>query len=415
MRENAKWLIFCRFCQSLLQMAAGMLVARYLGPVAYGHLGYAASVAAFAVPVAQLGLNATLVQELGERPGREGEVLGTALGMQMLSGFACLPAVVLFSLAAKPGAWETAAVCGLYGTSLVFQTGELLRFWFHARSRMKISASAALVVGAAVFLYKLVSMAGGKDVRWFAVAHSLESCLLGMVLRVCYRKAGGGKLIFSREMGRMLLSKSRSYIAAGMMTVVFHNTDHVMLTLLAGEAENGYYTAAMTCAGAAGFVYNSILDAARPEILAAGRCSTRELEAALVRLYRLMLGLALLESVAVSALAKPLIHFLYGKDYLPAGTVLRVLVWYLGFSYMGSVRNLWILAEEKHGCLWIINLGMALGNILLNVLLIPIWGAAGAAAASVLTQFAGNFMPGFFWKPLKENQKLLLRAMGRRR
>lgn len=413
MRNNAKWLIICRFFQSLLQMAAGMLVARYLAPVAYGHLNYAASVAAFAIPVAQLGLNSTLVQELGERPQQEGEILGTALGLQLLAGFACLPAVVLFSLAARPGDWETAAVCALYGTSLIFQEGELMQFRFHAQGAAKLAALAALMAGIVASGYRLGLMAAGKGVLWFALGHSVEYCVLGVLLLAYYRRSGG-RLRFSGAMAARLLTKSRHYIAAGMMLVVLHNTDHVMLTLMAGNKENGYYTAAMTCAGAAGFVYNGILDAARPVVLAAGRRCEADMEAVLVRLYRLILAMALVQSAAVCLLAEPLVVLLYGKEYQMAAKVLRMLIWYLPVAYMGSVRNLWILAAEKHGCLWVINFSMAALNILLNAGMIPLWGARGAAAASVLTQFFGNFLLGWLWKPLRRNHALLLRSVGRK-
>jgi len=410
MKDNAKWLVVCRFFQSLLQMAAGMLVARYLGPGKYGLLGYAASVTAFAIPLAQLGLHAILVQELGQRREESGTILGTAMGMQLLSGLACLPGTLAFSLTARPGDWESGTVCLIQGCALVFQAGETLQYWFHVRGKMKTVAIAGLGATGAVCAGKLLLMAAERNVRWFAFGNCLQYLILGLRLRIAYR---GGRLRFSRKTAGRLLHKGKYYIAAGMMTVVFHNTDHIMLTLLAGEAENGLYTAAMTCAGAAGFLYNSILDAARPEVLASCAVSREAGQRKLVALYRLILGLALGEGLAVTLAAKPMVAVLYGNDYLGAAGVLRLLIWYLGFSYMGSIRNLWILAEEKHSCLWIINLGMAVGNGLLNAWLIPPWGALGAAGATVLTQLGGNFLLGFFWKPLKENQRLLLKAMGK--
>ena len=56
------------------------------------------------------------------------------------------------------------------------------------------------------------------------------------------------------------------------------------------------------------------------------------------------------------------------------------------FSYLGSVRNVWMLAENKQKYLWIINLSGALGNVILNLILIPIMGVNGAAVASLCTQ-----------------------------
>jgi Na+-driven multidrug efflux pump len=91
--------------------------------------------------------------------------------------------------------------------------------------------------------------------------------------------------------------------------------------------------------------------------------------------------------------------------------ILQVLVWFVMFSYMGSVRNIWILAEGKQSILWKINLTGALVNVILNLFLIPWLGAVGAAIASLVTQIVANFVFGFIAKTLRPNNKLLLKGL----
>ena len=78
--------------------------------------------------------------------------------------------------------------------------------------------------------------------------------------------------------------------------------------------------------------------------------------------------------------------------------------------YIGSVRNIWILAEGKQKYIWIINLGGVITNILLNLWLIPIYGAMGAAIATFATHFVNNVVTGLLIKPLWPNYTLLLRG-----
>jgi O-antigen/teichoic acid export membrane protein len=61
--------------------------------------------------------------------------------------------------------------------------------------------------------------------------------------------------------------------------------------------------------------------------------------------------------------------------------------------------------------LWIINLGGAIASLVLNLLLIPIWGACGAAVASVLVQIFTNVIMGYILKPIRRNNVLLLRGL----
>ena len=106
-----------------------------------------------------------------------------------------------------------------------------------------------------------------------------------------------------------------------------------------------------------------------------------------------------------------IINLLYGADYLPAIPILQILTWYVAFSYMGTIRNIWLLSEEKQKYLLIINCFGIVINILLNMLMIPLCGACGAAVASLLTQMLMNFVFGFIFKPIRRNNELLLRGL----
>ena len=99
------------------------------------------------------------------------------------------------------------------------------------------------------------------------------------------------------------------------------------------------------------------------------------------------------------------------RDYAGAVPILRILVWYHIFSIIGSVRNVWILAEQKQKYLWGINLTGAGFNVVFNAILIPRFGACGAAFASFLTQFFMNFILGFIFKPIRENNRLLMQGI----
>ena len=412
--QNAKWIIAGKLLQSLMQFVIGMISARYLGPSNYGILNYAASVAAFAMPLAQLGMRATLVQEYIAKPENEGEILGTSCVISMLSALFCLVGVTTFAAVANHNDKETIVVCGLYSISIIFQTSELMYCWFQARLLSQHSTVAALISYFTLCVYRLYLLISQKNVYWFAIAHSIEYLVLGLLFLRAYRNNSGKKLAFSRSMARMLLAKSKYYVLADLMVTAFQNTDHIMLQMISGEASNGYYTAAVTCANMTGFIYHAILDSVRPVLLENHRVSLEAFERSMSGLYSLVIYIALAQSVLFVLLAEPIIRMIYGSAYLPAIPVLKINTWMLAFSFMGTVRNVWILAEEKHSLLWVINLCGVAANILLNAVMIPLWGASGAAVASVITQFITNFVVGFCIKPIRRNNILLLKGLNPR-
>ena len=408
---NAKWIILCKIVQSVIQLFVGMLSARYLGPSNYGLLNYAASVVAFVVPFSHLGFDSTLVRELVESPHKEGEIMGTALLLSLSSSVMCMAGVAAFASVANYGERETIIVCILYSIALFFGALEMIQFWFQYKLLSKFPSVVMLVTYFVVSCYKIYLLVTLRSVYWFALAYSLEYGLIAISLLVIYRKKCSDHLAWSWETGRKMLQRSKHYILAALMLVELHNTDHIMLTGMIGKTENGYYSAALTCATVAQFVYVAIVDSFRPMILTSKIENTESFERNMTVLYSIILWMGIAQVVVFILCARPIVLLLYGKDYLSAVAVLRVLMTYFVFSLMGRVRNVWILAEQKQQYLPIINLSGALFNVVLNLFLIPPWGACGAALASAITQFFANFVMGFFIRPLRENNRLILKAL----
>lgn len=409
--NNAKWIIACKIAQSILQFVVGMLCARYLGPANYGIINYAASVVAFAVPIMQLGLPATIVKDLIENPESEGKIMGTALVMDLISGLACIFLVGSFVMVANHNETEIIIVCILYSLSLVLRAFELLQYWFQYKLLAKYPSVIMLISYVLVSIYRIFLLITSKSIYWFAVVNVVDYFIVGFLLFVVYKKLSGQKLTFSFKTAKKLFARSKFYILSAMMVTLFQDTDHIMLKIFSGDAENGFYTAAITCACVVQFVYTAIIDSMRPVILESKQNNAAEYEKRLSTLYSIIIYMSLAQSIGFTLLAKWIVSILYGAEYMPTVSVLQVLVWYVVFSYMGAVRNIWILGEGKHKFLWKINLVGALANILLNSILIPHYGALGAATASLITQFFTNFILGFIIKPIRQNNRLLLKGL----
>lgn len=409
--NNAKWIMLCKIMQAALQFVVGMLSARYLGPSNYGLINYAASLVAFFVPIMQLGLRSTLVQEYVEEPDQEGVILGTSLAMNIVSSLACIVGVTTFAMVANFGEEVTIWVCALYSLSLLFQAMEMLQYWFQAKLLSKYSSLAMLVSYVVVSAYKIYLLASGKSVYWFALSHAVEYGCTSILLLVAYKIKGTQKITFSWKIARKLLDKSKYYIVATLMVVVFNSTGNILLKFFFSEAENGFYAAAVTCTTMTGFVFNAIIDTARPVILESKQRSREEFEKSVSVTYCLLNYLALAQSICFTVLGSLVIQILYGEEYISAVPVLQIVNWNVAFANMGAVRNIWILGEEKHKILWIINAAGAVANILINICLIPLWGACGAAAAAVLTQLFTNFIMGFVLRDIRPNNRLILKSL----
>jgi len=409
--HNAKWIIICKIIQSITQLIIGMLCARYLGPSNYGLINYAASIIAFATPVMRLGLNSTLVHEYVKNPAKEGQIAGTSIVLNMISSFACIIGVTAFSAVANFNDIETIIVCALYSLSLFFTALEMIQYWFQYKLLSKYSSIVMLLSYFVVSAYKIFLLATNKGVYWFSVSHSVEYALIAIILLIIYRKKGTQKFSFSWDLAKKLLHNSKHYILADLMVMVIQHTDHIMITNMIGKAENGFYSAAITTVGVAQFIYYAIIDSYRPLIFESRKQNIEKYKKNISSLYSIVMYLCFAQSIFFTVFAKLIINILYGPEYTKSVFLLQILVWYLAFSFMGTVRNVWILAEEKQKYVWRINMSGAVLNVILNAVSIPFIGATGAAIASLITQIFTNFILGFFIKPLRENNRLLVKGL----
>lgn len=409
--KNASWIIICRVVQAILNLIVGMITARYLGPSNYGLITYASSIVSFVVPVVQLGLNGILVQEFVSKRENNGEILGTATVMCMASSLLGVVGVWAFTSVINRGETDTILVSVLYSISMFFQMTELIRYWYQSRLLSKYVSVVSLISRFMVSAYKIYIIISGKSIYWFASVNSLDYFIISCSLFVVYFRLGGEKLSCSGRKAKELLGKGKHFVFAGLMESIFGQTDKIMIKIMVGDAASGFYSAAITCAGMSVFVFTAIIDSFRPVIFENKDNNFKTYKKNTILLYSIIIYIALFQSIGLTVFSRPVVYLLYGLEYLPAVSILRIITWYSAFSYLGSARYIWFLAEKKEKYIWITNLIGALINVAGNWILIPMWGAVGAAIASVVTQIMTNFALNFVLKPIRENGKWLLEAL----
>ena len=409
--KNAIWIIGIRIIQAIIAMIINMLSARYLGPSGFGLITYASSLVAFVLPIMQLGINNVLVQEFVNNPKEEGEILGTSITLSLVSSVFCIAGVSSFAFMANPNEPTTICVCFLYSLALIFQAFNYIEYWYQSKLMSKCSSIISLIAYVLVSTYKIYLLIECKSIYWFAISNVLDYLIISLGGIALYFKLGGKKFVFSFDLGRGLLKKSKHYIVSSMMVTVFAQTDKIMLKMMVGDSATGFYGAAVSCAGMTGFVFTAIIDSFRPSIFEGMKEGKNVFNKRLIILYSIIIYLSLAQSVVMTLCAKMIINVIYGVSYQQASSSLQIIVWYTTFSYIGSVRNIWILANNKQKYLWKINMSGAIANVILNAVLIPLIGINGAAIASLFTQLFSNVIVGYIIKPIRPNNSLMCESL----
>ena len=409
--KNAGWIIGGKVANKLLAFVVGIFAARYLGPSNYGLINYAAAYAAFFASLCTLGINSVIVKNFVDHPDQQGETIGTTLLLRAISSLLSALAIIGIVSVVDRGERLTIVVVALYSIGLIFQVFDTLNYWFQARLQSKYSAIAELVSYAAMSVYKIILLALGKSVEWFAVASALDYIVLAAFLLIAYFKNGGTRFRYSLEKAKELLQSSGSFIIAGLMVSIYACTDKLMLKQMLGADAVGHYSLASTVSVSWAFILSAIIDSLYPEIVQSFQKDRLRYERKNRQLYAIVFYVSLFVSAMICLVAKPFILILYGENYLPAVGPLRIVVWYTAFSYLGVARNAWMVCENRQKYLKYLYVSAAALNVVLNLALIPSWGASGAAAASLITQASTTVILPAIIRPLRPNCRLMLDAV----
>ena len=409
--KNAGWIIGGKIAQMVISFIVSILTARYLGPSNYGLIGYASAFVVFFSSLCTLGINSVIIKDFVDNPDEQGEAIGSAILLRAVSSF--LSAVMVVGIVGivdrnEPTTIIVTALCSL---GLVFQIFDTVNYWFQSQYKSKITSIATFLAYIIVSGYKILLLIFGANVKWFALATSVDYIAVAVFLLLAYKKHGGQRFKFTKRKARQLLSSSYHYILSGMMIAVYAQTDKFMLKQMLDETVVGYYSTAVTVCTMWCFVLQAVIDSIYPTILTLHGKNKIAFDRKNRQLYAITFYMSLAVSVLFMFFGTPVIKILYGEAYLPAVNVLKIVTWYTAFSYLGVARNAWIVAEGKQKYLKYIYTVAALLNVIINFALIPVMGAEGAALASLITQVLTSIVLPLFIKELRPNAKLMLEAI----
>ena len=409
--KNAGWLISGRVIQMVLSLFVGLLTARYLGPSNYGLINYASTYIAFFTSLCTLGINSVIIKNFVDKPSEQGETIGSTLLLRAISSFLSAIMVIAISLIVDRNERITIIVVALCALALPFQVFDTINYWFQSKYKSKITSIATLLAYVITSAYKIILLILGKSVVWFALATSVDYICIAVFLLVAYYKNKGPKLSFSTKKSKELLRSSCHYILSGMMVAIYGHTDKFMLKHMLNDSAVGYYSVAVSICAMWTFVLTAIIDSIVPTILRLHNEDEEKFKIKNRQLYAIVFYVSAVVSLVFLIFGDFIIWLLYGKEFLPASMPLKIITWYTAFSFLGVARNPWVVSKGMQRYLTFIYLAAAILNVLLNFLLIPIWGASGAALASLITQIFTSLIIPCFIKGMRANVKLMLEGI----
>jgi len=391
--KNTGWLL----AGKLLSLVVGFIIARYLGPYAFGDLSFADAFAALFAAVGTLGLDSFIIREIIQHPDKRDEILGTSLVMRLAANAVLIPLAILTYLAFRQlSTNETevslALLIAFCSSAALFKSFNIIDSYFQSQVASKYVVhvqNVCLVLSTGV---KIALIYNHAPVLYFAGALVFDSAILALGLLFIYKRKQLHlhTWTFNWVRAKSLIQQSWPLILTAVMISVYMKIDQVMLKS-AGSKIVGIYSAAARISESWYFIPVAIVTSVFPAIIHARKTDIERYHKRLQNLYDLLVAISLPVAILVSIFANQIIHILYGNPYQGAGILLSIHIWSGIFVFLGSASSQFLLAEGFTLISFSRTAFGALVNVVLNLWLIPIYGALGASIATLIAYASSTF------------------------
>lgn len=396
---NTGWLTFEKIFRMALGLIVSVMVARHLGPGDFGMLSYAISLVTFMGAFVYLGLSGIVVRDLVKHPKQKYSILGTTFAMKVTGSFLAYFAILFVSYNGGIGNKEFLAIA-LIGASLFFRPFETIDFWFQSQVTSKFSVFSKSVAFSIVSALNILFVLMGAPLVLFAAAHATEIAITAIFLVLLYlrngQKISQWKINFSRA--KILLGESWILLLSSFLATVYLKIDQIMLRWIVGTAEVGVYSVAVNFSEAWYFIPMAISLSLYPSLIELKEKSKEKYLEKVQKSFDVLLILAVVVGLFITAVAEPLINLLYGVEFSEASSILMIHIWAGIFIFMRALLSRLILIEDLLVFSLLTHSAGAVINVALNLLLIKLYGGYGAAVATLISYAVASYFSLFMFR-----------------
>jgi len=335
-----------------------------------------------------LGMAYASTLEISRDRTRAAQLVGNLLGFQVVLSAVTLAACLGLGAALFEGPTWTATL--VLSVDLVLKAVKsTLRFLLKSHERFAAEAVSLLIERSAILVLAVLALRSGYGLLGFVLVFVVVRLLdtTGLYFWVRARVVPITPLR-DTALWAELLRKGLPYAYAGAVILLFFQVDQVLIELMRGSQEVGWYGAPVRVLEGLTLVPRILGYALIPTMAALFPHDPGRVTALYSRGTKYLL-LAGLPVAAFGALAsEPFIGLLFGPDYGPSAVASRILLPSSAFMFLSNLGETTLACVNRWRTIVVVSTLALLANVVLNLLWIPVYGFEGAAWATLLTEGA---------------------------
>ncbi|HWR34491.1 MAG TPA: flippase [Clostridia bacterium] len=404
--NNSVALLVMDLVSKLLPLVTFPWVVRALGPESYGKVGFALAVTGFFGLLAAPGFNAFGQREIARSEDPARAVAQKLMGARMMLTCCSYLLLVVFTFTLAPPDRLTRTLLLLTGVNFLIATVDL-QWLFLGNSRMW-RTSVAGITGQCLYTAVVLGFVRKPSDAWLLPLGSISSGIVValLLLQRARREFHVGLPRFVPELWGRFLPVCFTLGLASMMSMLYDQIDTVMLRYMRTEAEVGLYAASYRVMSISMSFLPVVAQVFYPLLSgAAGRDAERE-RRYVQWMANATVSLAIPMAIGGCLLAEPIAAFILGAKFAGSERLLRWLMLNLISASLAVLFGSRLVPHNRERKYLAAVAAGGVTNVLLNLILLPRFGALAAVWTTIVSQFAVAAMAFYFTRDL-ERPRLL--------
>ncbi len=381
---NSSIFLLGRIVVSLLSLLIAIVIARHLGSENYGKFSIVFAYLSFFQVLSGLSLDTIVVKEIARNDFRSEQIVGNAVIMRVfLSVLSFGISWLLLRFADyHPDVKQLIFIALL---SLFFSFGTLYTSIFQAKLKTQSIIVSDILIG--LFITTLVFFAAKAHAPIYVFV-ALQAFIVVPQL-VVYIVLSANKMnfkpvyTFELQICTKLFADSWPLFFMAVCVAVNHRIDQIILFKMMDANALGLYSAVVTLTESLHIIPMAFMASMFPLLSSSYRESFPKFSTMSRKSFKYM-GLIIIPiAVLTTLLAERILVLAYGKSFAAASAAFSIIIWSEVFVFQGMVLSGTVTAAGLQRFLIFAPPVGAILNIILNLILVPKYGIAGAAVATV--------------------------------
>lgn len=366
------------------------IATRYLGPADYAGLVIATVFISITILLTDLGLYTIATREIARDPDSEARVLANVLGIALsltavAIGVSLLAMVVLYG--GEDRALVRQGILLLLAQVLVAGPAGTAAALLNSRQRA-LPLMAGALAGSVVFLGLLLA---ARLADWgfagVALAQAAGAVVGGLLPVAVASRTLRVRVAFEFDLWRRLFAAALPQGGILILGTLYFRIDLLLLSFLDSDTEVALYGVAYKVVEVLTVLPLLVMFTLFPE-LARSEPHSERLRQIVQSAFTVMQVAALPCVVYFVVLAGPTVEVVGGERFAEAAPVLQILMISVGLVFLNTVYFNALVALGRQRTLFAFLLAILAVNVVLNLFLIPLAGARGAAVSVAISEVA---------------------------